>query len=460
MGKVTKSLLGAGTIALMIATGLGIKWMTGSNDLPAAELLAEADGKAAHILPPAAPLSPTAASTPPRLAPHEAIPPTPSEWSLAEARREPLDELASRRLSFMPKVDEAASDTPPNELIVVEAEDHATPQPVKPTPQLTIVEESSPAVADDPIAERYSQLDAAPAAIGMPAEAPQAVANENLRGQPETATEYLPTNYQQGGPSEAAPGEPAPYRQAQTPAESYRAASTEQAMSTEQYRTVPPAIERRDNWQATERVAQHQDYATPSGNYAAQQDNYYDAGTSRQPVRQVSTGATTDSNAREYVVQPNDNIWKVSEKVYGSGAYFRALIQHNSRWLENPRELRIGDVIRTPSVTELTEKYPDLCPKVRRAAREGNRFTSVGVSRNGPTREYHVQENDTLFDIARFELGQGSRWVEIYELNKGVLTEDFNYLPPGTVLQLPMRVAPEVEDQPDTLTRQPGGTIR
>ena len=46
-------------------------------------------------------------------------------------------------------------------------------------------------------------------------------------------------------------------------------------------------------------------------------------------------------------------------------------------------------------------------------------------------------EGDTLFNIARYELGKASRWAEIYDLNRDVLGKDFNYLTPGTQLTLP-----------------------
>ncbi len=58
---------------------------------------------------------------------------------------------------------------------------------------------------------------------------------------------------------------------------------------------------------------------------------------------------------------------------------------------------------------------------------------------------YVVREGDTLFDVAKFELGKASRWVEIYELNRDILGQQFDYLTPGMQLVLP--------------NNQPGGTL-
>ena len=55
----------------------------------------------------------------------------------------------------------------------------------------------------------------------------------------------------------------------------------------------------------------------------------------------------------------------------------------------------------------------------------------------GTGRVYTVEDGDTLFEIARHELGKPSRWAEIYDLNRDVLGNDFDYLRPGIELILP-----------------------
>ena len=61
---------------------------------------------------------------------------------------------------------------------------------------------------------------------------------------------------------------------------------------------------------------------------------------------------------------------------------------------------------------------------------------------------YVVAQGDTLFDIARYELGKASRWAEIYDLNRELLGEDFDHLSPGTELAMPARQGE------DSFTRQ------
>ena len=144
----------------------------------------------------------------------------------------------------------------------------------------------------------------------------------------------------------------------------------------------------------------------------------------------------------QYLVQPNDNLWVISEKVYGNGGYFKALYEHNRSRLPRSDQLTVGSAILVPPVSTLEQKYPALCPKSRKSAivksRAPNNANSARRRADGSD-VYVVEAGDTLFDIARYELGKASRWAEIYELNRDVLGEDFDHLAPGTELALPSR---------------------
>jgi hypothetical protein len=150
-----------------------------------------------------------------------------------------------------------------------------------------------------------------------------------------------------------------------------------------------------------------------------------------------------------YVVKPNDNFWTISQAVYGTGDFFKALIRHNDSRHPRPERLAVGDEVLAPSESELRSKYPDLCPKSRKRG-----YSNIAASATGRGgRTYEVQEGDTLFDIARYELGQASRWIDIYQLNQHQLTDDFNFIKPGMKLNLPGREpAPTV--QQERFTRQ------
>jgi len=142
----------------------------------------------------------------------------------------------------------------------------------------------------------------------------------------------------------------------------------------------------------------------------------------------------------KYVVQPNDNLWIISEKVYGTGGYFKALHEFNRARLPRANSLVVGSVLMVPPVTTLEQNFPSLCPKQRKSAVVRARTLPASTrGRRAGDDVYVVAQGDTLFDIARYELGKASRWAEIYELNRDVLGEDFDYLRPGLELTLPSK---------------------
>jgi len=188
-------------------------------------------------------------------------------------------------------------------------------------------------------------------------------------------------------------------------------------------------------------------YGTSGGAYGG----YSGYGKSSSGVASVQTTAVRREDGT-YEVQPNDSFWTISEKFYGTGAYFRALAEHNRSRVPFQERLAVGDVISVPDLSELEKNYADLCPKPERreaVKTQAAALAGAGLQSGGQT--YTVQEGDTLFDIARYELGDAARWVEIYQLNRHVLGEDFDYLRPGLKLVLPGEAG-----SPDPVTRLPG----
>ncbi len=170
------------------------------------------------------------------------------------------------------------------------------------------------------------------------------------------------------------------------------------------------------------------------------------------PRRHAGHGRREDGT---YKVQPNDSYWVISEKLYGTGAYFKALAELNRDRDGREDRLQVGTIVLAPSAEELTKKYPDLCPKPgRHRPSAGRMMTASTQVQHGNRRVYVVEEGDTLYDIARYELGKAARWSEIWELNREKIGDDCDYLAPGTALVLP-------DGEPaNTLTNRPGPGYR
>lgn len=165
------------------------------------------------------------------------------------------------------------------------------------------------------------------------------------------------------------------------------------------------------------------------------------------------TGIQRDGD--QYAVQPGDSFWIISEKAYGSGGFFKALFELNRKRTKDSDDLKVGEVLTVPDEAVIRRMYPDLCPKPRKlTASLQQRMVSANSRLQGAGRVYTVVDGDTLFEIARHELGKPARWGEIYELNRDALGDDFDYLRPGTQLILPDRPGGASDLHGDTATRQ------
>lgn len=192
-----------------------------------------------------------------------------------------------------------------------------------------------------------------------------------------------------------------------------------------------------------------------SPNYMPRQDTVSAADI--QATGRGRPGSESDPGAGRradgtYEVQPNDNFWTISKKLYGTGAYFRALAEHNRGKIANQNQLQVGQIVAAPDVAELEQKYAAYCPKPEHRHVARHQTVSVRTAQMGAG-AYTVVEGDSLYRIARHELGDASRWYEVYKLNREVIGESFNHLRPGTQLVLPEKAGAEPAD---VLTRRPG----
>jgi nucleoid-associated protein YgaU len=143
--------------------------------------------------------------------------------------------------------------------------------------------------------------------------------------------------------------------------------------------------------------------------------------------------APDDGTTYEYTVVKNgENYSKISKRVYGTTRYFSALAVFNQHRIAEPKHMRPGMVVLTPSKEILEERYPQLFVDSKPKVVEPAAF--LLLEDGSPA--YRVGERETLSEISRRFLGRSSRWVEILRLNQSNV-KDPNKLKPGTILALP-----------------------
>jgi nucleoid-associated protein YgaU len=151
---------------------------------------------------------------------------------------------------------------------------------------------------------------------------------------------------------------------------------------------------------------------------------------------------------RLHVISANDSLWSICQAEYGSARYTTALGRYNRDRIPHADKLVLGATLRIPPPEVLESTFPELF-QVRPhrdglvAPAGGGGDAGVGsepaaglfVTPAGE-RRYRVGRNETLTSIAAQVLGRGSRWIELYNLNRDQLATPES-LKIGMELKLP-----------------------
>lgn len=146
-----------------------------------------------------------------------------------------------------------------------------------------------------------------------------------------------------------------------------------------------------------------------------------------------------------YTTRPHDSLWKIAETHLGDGARFNEIVALNPGQFPNgPEFLATGVVLQLPATaTDLADPTPD--------------------ADDAP---YVVKEGDTLWDIAEDELGDPTRYDEIFDASRTTTQPDGNKLTdpdlirPGWKLEIPNdapppQASPEQEVEPPAIPEEP-----
>lgn len=123
---------------------------------------------------------------------------------------------------------------------------------------------------------------------------------------------------------------------------------------------------------------------------------------------------------RNHRVRKGDNLWDLAEDYYGDGRAWRKIWTANGETVPDPRQLRVGQVLDIPDVADGGE----------------------------PAGNYEVRSGDSLWSIARDNLGAGQQWPKLWEANRdrpepdGTTFEDPAKIHPGWTIQIPKTAAP------------------
>lgn len=116
----------------------------------------------------------------------------------------------------------------------------------------------------------------------------------------------------------------------------------------------------------------------------------------------------------KYVVKKGDHLWKIAEERYGSGYNYVDIVKENKL---SSKEIVVGQELKLPEVKpkKLTKK--SVTPQILATNTD---IIETKITDDKTSTEYTVVRGDSYWKIATEKLGNGYRWVEIYNLNKTI----------------------------------------
>lgn len=140
-------------------------------------------------------------------------------------------------------------------------------------------------------------------------------------------------------------------------------------------------------------------------------------------------GATDADGRRLYTVEANDSFWLVARKTLGAGSQWKRVADAND--LPHDAVLQPGQKLVIPDPLEAEGDAAATTARPEPTAED-----PLGLGLNRDVREVTVQDNQSLWDIAAREYGDGTKWRVIYQANRDRLA-DADTVRAGQKLRIP-----------------------
>lgn len=169
------------------------------------------------------------------------------------------------------------------------------------------------------------------------------------------------------------------------------------------------------------------------------------------PVNDGRGGAASDpapssTGVKEYTIQPNDSLSKITAKFLGryNPANEEIIFKLNPKLRANPNRIIVGETCVVPATASAIENLRAAVappanqhrnmepPRNRRPERAVEPPARAGAS----TKTYTVKDGDTLWSIAQSQLGSGARHKDILKLNADKI-DSADEIEVGMKLKLP-----------------------
>ncbi|HEY7117721.1 MAG TPA: LysM peptidoglycan-binding domain-containing protein [Tepidisphaeraceae bacterium] len=160
-------------------------------------------------------------------------------------------------------------------------------------------------------------------------------------------------------------------------------------------------------------------------------------GTSTARPRQAAAGS-----ARQYVAEPGDSLSRIAARLMGANtkANRDAIVRANPQLEADPNKIIVGQTynIPAPGGQGAQAQTPPAAQRGAAPTAERTERTPAPVKAAGAEFWYEVRPGDSLWKIAKQQLGDAGTVPAIKELNKDIV-KNWDVLPAGTRLRMPAR---------------------
>jgi nucleoid-associated protein YgaU len=185
-------------------------------------------------------------------------------------------------------------------------------------------------------------------------------------------------------------------------------------------------------------------------------DDVKERSEDERPVAQVPSKPFSIGEMRFHDVKKGDALFRLAQKYYGNGSYYKELARYNSSKVPNeaslregvrleipPKDVLLGEAVMPPPGTvRPVKESTGGRPKGEKAVPPDQQVAKADKAKADPKKAsvgtYKIVRGDDLSTIAKRLLGDSRRAMELYKLNKDVL-EDEHTLIAGTVIKVPAR---------------------
>ncbi len=164
-----------------------------------------------------------------------------------------------------------------------------------------------------------------------------------------------------------------------------------------------------------------------------------------------SASSAKPAGPKIYVVQNDDNLYQIAEKFYGpqegsKKENIERIFQANRSVLSSPELIPVGQRLVIPTLRHFNEGTRQanaefkkrLFERTEEAGTKSLPLASIVQAKTERYREYVVREGNSLWQIAKEQLGNPDRYVEIARLNNDII-DDEELLAVGMRIKLPGR---------------------